>query len=366
MAQFIPSQRLKNMNKRVVLGLSGGVDSSVAAYLLKEAGYDVLGIFMKNWDDENCTAGDDYNDVIKVAQKLDISYHSIEFVEEYRQNVFEGFLKEYQAGRTPNPDILCNREIKFKAFYEKAKLLGADFIATGHYSDLVEKDNRTFLAKSADTGKDQTYFLHAVKESVLKDVLFPLAKIQKSEVREIAHKLDLSNKDKKDSTGICFIGERNFKQFLSEYLPMKKGEIRNLSGDVVGEHDGIAYYTIGQRSGLGLGGPGLPWFIVDKIASSNTLIVERGECEELFANELEADELTLINNDYLDLSVPRKLNAKIRYRQPDQSCTAWLENGIVRVKFDVKQRAISPGQSVVFYQDNLCLGGAIITKACRH
>lgn len=361
-------------NKTVIVGMSGGVDSSVTAALLKEQGYRVVGLFMKNWEelDENgvCQSAKDYQDVIKVCEKLDIPYYSVEFVNEYRDNVFKHFLAEYEAGHTPNPDILCNREIKFKVFFDKAMELGADYLATGHYCQHIQKEGRSYLVKGDDPGKDQTYFLYTMKEEILKKVLFPLGGLQKSEVREIAHKYNLATKDKKDSTGICFIGERNFKNFLSQYIQLKPGKFENLKGEVVGEHDGAAYYTIGQRKGLGLGGQGEPWFVVDKDIERNVVIVERGESHPaLFCDELWANELSFVQDDWSSQQkLPLKLWCKVRYRQPDQECTLEsIVDGVAHVTFKESQRAVTIRQSVVFYQDlengkRVCVGGGMISK----
>ncbi|MCF8058421.1 MAG: tRNA 2-thiouridine(34) synthase MnmA [Bacteriovoracaceae bacterium] len=359
--------------KTVIVGMSGGVDSSVAAALLKEQGYRVIGLFMKNWEEIDefgvCQASKDYEDVIKVCESLDIPYYSVEFVEEYRDNVFKYFLSEYEAGYTPNPDILCNREIKFKVFFEKAMELGADYLATGHYCQHLENNGRSLLVKGDDPRKDQTYFLYTMQESILKKVLFPLGHLEKSKVREIAEKYNLATKAKKDSTGICFIGERNFKNFLSQYIQLKTGSFETLSGEVVGEHDGAAYYTIGQRKGLRLGGQGEPWFVVDKDIERNVVIVERGERHPaLYADELWANELSFVHTDFIEkLELPMRLKAKIRYRQPDQECTLMsLNNGVAHVVFDQPQRAITIRQSVVFYHEvggnTVCLGGGMIKE----
>ncbi len=354
----------QNSKKTVVVGMSGGVDSSVAAWVLKEEGYNVVGIFMKNWEelDENgnCTSSKDYSDVVSVCEKIGIPYYTVEFIKEYRDNVFNGFLADYEAGLTPNPDVLCNREIKFKVFYEKTRELGADYLATGHY---CKTDNDGKLFKGRDTNKDQSYFLNMVKSDVLKNVLFPIGDLEKAQVRAIAKKLALSTKDKKDSTGICFIGERNFKNFLSEYIREKQGDFQTLDGQVVGRHSGAQFYTLGQRKGLGLGGPGLPWFVVAKDIQKNVVYVERGTRHPaLFTDELFAGEVTWVDTNPEE-SFPKKLKAKVRYRQKDQDCTIYkLSDGKLRVVFDVPQRAVTPGQSVVFYEGDLCLGGAIVER----
>ncbi len=351
---------------RVVVGISGGVDSSVAAYLLKKQGHDVIGLFMINWDEEDgeCTARDDYEDVKRVCEKIGIPYYSVNYAKEYYDRVFKYFLSEYKNGRTPNPDVLCNREIKFGPFLEKAKKLGADMIATGHYAKSFTKDGLTYLCKAKDLSKDQSYFLNQLSQYQLSSVIFPLADMEKKEVREIAKKLGLSTAEKKDSTGICFIGERNFKKFLKQYLPAQKGEIRTLDEKVVGTHDGLMYYTIGQRRGLNLGGThdgnGGRWFVLKKDLKNNVLYVSQGECEELFSNGLYADTMNWIPK------VPEQKEfecyAKFRYRQPDQKVKVTiLDDKHIKVDFAEKQRAITEGQFVVLYDENgICYGGGII------
>ncbi|MCR9205359.1 MAG: tRNA 2-thiouridine(34) synthase MnmA [Halobacteriovoraceae bacterium] len=366
-------QANSSTQKTVIVGMSGGVDSSVSAAVLKEQGYRVIGLFMKNWEEEDengvCQASKEFADVVKVCEKLDIPYYSVEFVNEYRDNVFKYFLEEYEAGFTPNPDILCNREIKFKVFFEKAMELGADFLATGHYCQKLELNGKTRLVKGVDPGKDQTYFLYTMKEKILKKVLFPIGHLPKSEVREIAKKYNLATQAKKDSTGICFIGERNFKNFLSQYIQAKPGNFENLKGEVVGQHDGSAYYTIGQRKGLGLGGQGEPWFVLDKDTERNIVIVERGEQHPgLYCDELWTDELSFVDPEWLEkVELPLKLKAKVRYRQPDQECTLEsFKDGVAHVTFKTPQRAITLRQSIVFYQDmegeRVCLGGGMIKE----
>jgi tRNA-specific 2-thiouridylase len=362
---------MNSTSKTIVVGMSGGVDSSVAALLLKEQGHNVIGLFMKNWEEEDengvCQASKEYEDVIKVCEKIGIPYYSVEFVKEYRDNVFSHFLEEYEQGFTPNPDILCNKEIKFKVFFNKAMELGADYLATGHYCQTKEVDGVQRLVKGLDPGKDQSYFLHAVRGEVLKKVLFPIGNLLKSEVRKLALDADLATSEKKDSTGICFIGERNFKNFLSQYISFKEGEFQNLDGTVVGKHSGSSFYTLGQRKGLGLGGPGEPWFVVDKDMENNTVFVERGfEHPRLFCDELWADELELISPD-LELKLPLKCKAKVRYRQDDQDCEiVSIKDGVLHITFSVSQRAVTPRQSVAFYQtindEEVCLGGARILK----
>ena len=353
---------------RVVVGISGGVDSSVAAYLLKQQGHDVVGLFMINWDadDGQCTAMDDYEDVKRVCDKIGIPYFSVNYAKEYYDRVFTYFLDEYKKGRTPNPDVLCNREIKFGPFLEKAKALGADMIATGHYAKTFQKDGKTYLAKASDLTKDQSYFLNQLSQSQLSSVIFPLADITKKEVREIAKKLDLSTAEKKDSTGICFIGERNFKKFLKQYLPAQSGEIRTLDEKVVGHHDGLMYYTIGQRRGLNLGGMhdgnGERWFVLKKDLEKNVLYVSQGECEELFSNGLYATDFNWIPEEPKEKEF--ECFAKFRYRQPDQAVKVTvLEDRKIKVDFKEKQRAITEGQFVVLYdKDGVCYGGGIIDK----
>ncbi len=353
---------------RVVVGISGGVDSSVAAYLLKKQGYDVVGLFMINWDadDGQCTAMEDYEDVKRVCEKIGIPYFSVNYAKEYYDRVFTYFLDEYKKGRTPNPDVLCNREIKFGPFLEKARALGADMIATGHYAKTFQKDGKTYLCKASDLSKDQSYFLNQLSQNQLSSVLFPLADISKKEVREIAKELELATAEKKDSTGICFIGERNFKKFLKEYLPAQKGEIRTLNEDVVGYHDGLMYYTIGQRRGLNLGGKhngnGERWFVLKKDLEHNVLYVSQGECDELFSNGLFATDFNWIPEKPKEKEF--ECFAKFRYRQPDQKVRVTvLEDRKIKVDFAEKQRAITEGQFVVLYdQDGICYGGGIIDK----
>ena len=359
------AQKLENATKTVFVGMSGGVDSSVSALIVKEQGYNVVGIFMKNWEqqDENgvCQASKEFTDVINVCEKIGIPYYCVEFIKEYKENVFSHFLNEYQAGHTPNPDILCNREIKFKVFYEKVRELGGDFLATGHYCQLDEHGQ---LIKGVDGDKDQTYFLYTVKKSVLENVLFPIGHMKKNQVRAIAQEFELATAHKKDSTGICFIGERNFKRFLSNYLPAQAGNFERLNGEIVGRHDGCVFYTPGQRKGLGLGGQGQAWFVMGKDIARNVVIVERGELHTaLFCDELIANELEWIDPNF-KLCAPMRLQAKVRYRQFDQDCVIYpLEDGHLKVCFDKPQRAIAACQSIVFYRGDICLGGAMIERA---
>lgn len=355
-----------NRSKFVICGMSGGVDSSVSALLLKMMGFKVLGLFMKNWiekDDEGvCTSEREYEDVIKVCEELDIDYHALDFSDEYMESVFKEFVAGYEKGETPNPDILCNKEIKFKVFYNKAMELGADFLATGHYCQTNIINSEAVLIKGVDQGKDQTYFLYAVKSDVLKNVLFPIGNLEKKIVRKIAADYNLATSTKKDSTGICFIGERNFKQFLSKYIKSQQGDFINLeTGKALMKHDGYCFYTIGQRKGLGIGGPGGPWFVVSKDKETNTVFVVEGEKHPA----LYSDYLICSDFDWVGRvpCFPYTCKAKVRYRQEDQDCTLnMLEDGRIKVDFKESQRAIAISQSVVFYDDNVCLGGAIIKE----
>lgn len=345
--------------------MSGGVDSSVAALLLKEQGYRVIGMFMKNWEEKDesgvCRSAQDSDDAARVCEKIGIPYYAVEFVKEYWDHVFTQFLEEYRSGLTPNPDVLCNREIKFQAFFNKARELGADCLATGHYCQVRTQNGVTQLVKGQDPGKDQTYFLYAVSSQVLSNVLFPIGHLLKSEVREIAKTHGLKTHDKKDSTGICFIGERNFRNFLSQYLPAQSGEIKTLDGSRVGKHMGVAYYTLGQRKGLGLGGEGEAWFVVAKDVKKNILYVERGKTHPaLYADELIAKDVSWVSRQE-PAAFPFHCKAKVRYRQADQDCVlTQLENGRIQARFEQPQRALTPGQALVLYQGDVCLGGATI------
>lgn len=354
--------------KKVVVGLSGGVDSAVSAYLLKEQGYEVIGVFMKNWEDdedeEHCTSEEDAREARMVADALGIPFYSFNFVKQYWDGVFKHFLEEYGQGYTPNPDILCNKEIKFKCFLEKALELDVDYIATGHYARVREHEGRFQLLKGVDPGKDQSYFLYTLGQRALSKALFPLGDIHKSEVRDIARKQGLPNWDRKDSTGICFIGERNFRDFLKGYLGTKPGDICDPDGRVVGRHEGLMFHTIGQRQGLGIGGPGAPWFVVGKDIQNRRLIAAQGKNHPLlFAPALNYVDVTTTSGE--PLSLPLRCSAKIRYRQQDQPCTVQVTEGEGLVVFDEPQRAIAPRQSIVFYDGPVCLGGAVISKALR-
>jgi len=346
--------------------MSGGVDSSVAAHLLLQEGYRVEGLFMTNWEEDEdgyCTAAADYQDARKVAERFGIPLHKVNFAPQYRERVFQHFLDEYRAGRTPNPDVLCNREIKFGVCFDYAMRLGADFIATGHYAR-VEREPQARLLKGLDTGKDQSYFLSAVSQSALSRTLFPVGELPKSEVRRIAKSLALPVHDKKDSTGICFIGERPFEEFLSKYLPAQPGQIETPDGEVVGRHRGLMYYTLGQRQGLGIGGTRNhgeePWYVVQKSLERNVLIVGQGQNHPaLFSESLEASTLHWISGT--PPSSLLRCSAKVRYRQADQTCSLLIENDrLARVTFDIPQRAVTPGQFVVFYTGDDCLGSGVI------
>ena len=347
----------------IVVGMSGGVDCSVAAYLLKQQGFDVVGIFMKNWEEDDdegvCTATADYADVRSVCETIGIPYYTVNFAKEYRDRVFSYFLDEYQKGRTPNPDVLCNCEIKFKAFLDFALSTGAGLLATGHYCRL---NTDKLLLRGADPNKDQSYFLAGLTQKQLERVVFPIGELMKSEVRRIAKEQNFTNALKKDSTGVCFIGERNFKQFLMQYLPAQRGDIVDEKGHIVGTHDGLMYYTLGQRRGLGIGGrsdgTGESWFVIGKDLNRNLLIVQQGEHEELYSTSLEANTVNWIAGcaPMSDFSC----TAKFRYRQPDQSVRVHVSGSGVHVAFDRPQRAVTPGQWVVFYRDEICLGGGPI------
>lgn len=358
-------------NTRIVVGMSGGVDSSVTALLLKQQGYEVIGIFMKNWDDTDelgyCTAEADAEDVRRVCEQLDIPYYTVNFEKEYFDKVFSYFLDEYKAGRTPNPDVMCNREIKFGEFLNKAMDLGADYVATGHYARVIEEDGQYRLLRGVDSNKDQTYFLNALSQEQLSKAMFPIGHLPKPEVRRLAEEAGLYTAKKKDSTGVCFIGERNFKEFLGQYLPAQSGDMVDIvTGEVKGRHDGLMYYTLGQRQGLGIGGSGSgePWFVADKDLTNNILYVVQGDHPSLYSTGLVASGINWIAGQDAMPKDAYTCTAKFRYRQPDQEVTITpREDGTVHVTFAKPQKAITPGQAVVFYQGDDCLGGGTIETA---
>lgn len=369
------------MAKRVVVGLSGGVDSSVAAALLKEQGYDVIGLFMRNWDsttnndvlgnptvdDDICPQEIDYQDAENVAKVLDIPIFKVDFIQEYWDNVFTYFLDEYKKGRTPNPDILCNKYIKFDAFFEHAKQFNPDYIAMGHYARVIHNGDSKML-RGVDDNKDQTYFLSQLTEKQLSHVLFPVGELTKQEVRDIAHKYDLPTKDKKDSTGICFIGERDFNKFLNNYLPNQPGNMVTVDGDVISTHQGLMYYTIGQRKGLGIGGSNKysnePWFVIGKNLDSNELLIGQGFHHPiLYSDSCLVEEVNFINMKRFDGEL--SCTAKFRYRQKDTPVTIRFEGDNLLVTFETDVRAITPGQAAVFYQGDVCLGGGFIKEAYK-
>ncbi|HUW76590.1 MAG TPA: tRNA 2-thiouridine(34) synthase MnmA [Gallionella sp.] len=358
------------MTKRIVVGMSGGVDSSVTALLLKQQGYDVVGLFMKNWEDDDndeyCSSRQDLLDAVSVADTIGIPIEAVNFSKEYKERVFSYFLREYQAGRTPNPDILCNAEIKFKAFLDHAMQLGADTIATGHYAQVRETDGLFQLLKASDGSKDQSYFLHRLDQKQLSHAMFPLGKLLKSDVRSIAEQHGLSNHAKRDSTGICFIGERPFREFLNRYLPTQPGEMITPDGNAVGQHIGLSFYTIGQRQGLGIGGAreasGEPWFVAGKDMENNRLTVVQGhDHPALLSNRLAALDSHWISGTAPGIDHP--CAAKTRYRQADAPCRLTSISGSsCEIAFDEAQWAVTPGQSVVVYDGEVCLGGAIIEQ----
>lgn len=355
--------------KRVVVGMSGGVDSSVAAHLLLKQGFDVVGLFMHNWEESEggaCTSASDWEDARDVSAKIGIPCYSVNFSAQYMERVFKFFLAEYKAGRTPNPDVLCNREIKFAPFKDYAFKLGADYIATGHYCDVAHyANNNSILLKAADEGKDQTYFLNQISTAQLNNVLFPLAKMQKAEVRKIAEQEGLITAKKKDSTGICFIGERKFKEFLATYLPAQKGKIISTAGDYLGDHTGLMYYTLGQRKGLGIGGKidyeQSRWYVVKKDLPTNTLIVSCGEGDDLLSNSCTTDKFNQIGN--FDFPNSLECTAKFRYRQAEQAVTVTKNtNDTLNITFKTPLRAVTPGQYAVLYASDRCLGGSAINE----
>ena len=354
------------MSERVVVGMSGGVDSSVAALLLKEQGYDVIGVFMKNWEEEDtngvCTAEQDWSDVRQVCEHIGIPYYAVNFSREYWDRVFSYFLREYQKGRTPNPDVLCNREIKFSAFLDFAMQLGADRMATGHF---VRSDDQGRLLKGLDPGKDQSYFLYMVHSAQLKQALFPVGGMTKAEVREIARKNGIPTAGKKDSTGVCFIGERNFKKFLSEYMPAQPGDMVTMDGKTVGRHDGLMYYTLGQRRGLGIGGcgDGRSWFVIGKDLKENRLLVAQGEDHPmLYSRNSVGEDLTWVCGPRAEDGQELACTCRFRYRQPDQNVVIRPEGNTVHIRSLEKQRAVTPGQSAVFYLGDECIGGCIVSE----
>jgi len=354
------------MTSRIVVGMSGGVDSSVAAYLLKQQGHDVLGVFMRNWEDDSddCPARQDFLDVLAVADVIGLEVDAVNFSAEYKDRVFAYFLAELQAGRTPNPDVLCNAEIKFKAFLEFALAAGAEKMATGHYARLEERYGLTRMLKACDQTKDQSYFLYRLTQQQISRALFPLGEMPKTEVRRIAHDIHLPNAAKKDSTGICFIGERPFRAFLEQHLPKEPGKMQTPDGKTVGEHQGLMYYTLGQRQGLGIGGQkdgdGEPWFVAAKEMATNTLIVVQGHAHPLLlSTTLAASQLNWISGSPPDPD--KRYAAKTRYRQSDAPCRVTsLTDDTLELQFDTAQWAVTPGQSVVLYDGEVCLGGGII------
>ncbi|MED4203234.1 tRNA 2-thiouridine(34) synthase MnmA [Neobacillus mesonae] len=355
---------------RVVVGMSGGVDSSVAALLLKQQGYDVIGIFMKNWDDtdENgvCTATEDYDDVIRVCNQIGIPYYAVNFEKQYWDKVFTYFLNEYKAGRTPNPDVMCNKEIKFKAFLEHAMNLGADYLATGHYARVEFRDGEYKMLRGIDENKDQTYFLNQLTQEQISKVMFPIGNLEKSKVREIAKEAGLATATKKDSTGICFIGERNFKEFLGQYLPAQPGNMETFDGEVKGRHEGLMYHTIGQRHGLGIGGAGEPWFAIGKDLKRNVLYVGQGfHHEKLYSDSIIATDVSWVSNR--EKPVEFECTAKFRYRQEDHKVKVRiLEDNKAEVIFNEPIRAVTPGQAAVFYIGDECLGGGTIDEVYKN
>lgn len=354
------------MAERIVVGMSGGVDSSVAALLLKQQGYDVIGVFMNNWEENGedgvCTAESDWNDVRQVCDLIDIPYYSVNFAQEYWDNVFTYFLNEYRAGRTPNPDVLCNREIKFKAFLDLAMQLGASRMATGHF---VQTNERGDLLRGPDPNKDQSYFLYMVKSEQLRRAMFPVGDMTKAQVREIAAQNGLPVSKKKDSTGVCFIGERRFKQFLQTYLPAQPGDMVAPDGKVVGRHDGLMYYTMGQRRGLGIGGcgDGRSWFVIGKDLPGNRLLVAQGEDHPmLYATQCIGTDVTWVGDAPVKDGETIRCTCKYRYRQPDQAVEATLQGDRLLIRSMEPQRAVTLGQSAVLYDGERCLGGAIVAE----
>ena len=373
------STQVSLASRKVIVGMSGGVDSSVAALLLQQQGYAVEGLFMKNWEEDDntdyCTAREDLADAQSVCDRLGIKLHQANFAAEYWDNVFEHFLAEYRLGRTPNPDILCNREIKFKVFLEYAAVLGADYIATGHYARLKHDHGKTLLLRGLDQNKDQSYFLQAVSSKEFEKCLFPIGELQKSAVREIAAEYSLDTFDKKDSTGICFIGERRFKDFLQTYIPAQSGAIETLEGTVIGQHQGLMYHTLGQRKGLGIGGITeaieAPWYVVAKDLDRNVLVVTQGNNHPaMLSDGMICEDLHWVTDAP---PLPSKMQVKCRYRQADQVCTVTKVSSLapgtdsidLEINFDTPQRSVTPGQWACFYDGEVCLGGGIIKSTFR-
>ena len=353
---------------RVVVGMSGGVDSSVAAMLMKRAGHEVIGVFMKNWEEKDdagvCTSERDWSDARAVCEHLDIPYYSVNFAKQYWDRVFTRFLEEYRRGRTPNPDVLCNREIKFDVFLNFAEQLGAEKLVTGHFANIDCVDGEYRLLRAADENKDQTYFLYMINQRALSKAMFPVGNLTKAQIRQLARDNGIPVSEKKDSTGVCFIGERNFREFLSHYLPAQPGDMVTVDGQKVGRHIGLMYYTLGQRRGLGIGGSGdgRRWFVVKKDLENNVLVVQQGEDSPLlYTHEAEGDQLTwLAGHPPIQDGVPLDCQVRLRHRQPLQACRLTLEGDTAHMTFPEAQRAVTPGQSAVFYQGQVCLGGAIV------
>ena len=361
---------MDNRDKKIVVGMSGGVDSAVSAYLLKQQGYEVVGVFMRNWDEKDeegvCSADEDYQYVRNVCDQIGIPYYTVNFTKEYWERVFKYFLDELKLGRTPNPDVMCNKEIKFKAFLEFALKLDAQYLATGHYARIGEDEKgKKLLLRGVDDNKCQTYFLYNLGQKELSKAMFPIGSLPKSEVRRIAAEANLASAERKDSTGICFIGERDFNKFISNYLPAKSGDILDIkTGKTVGRHTGLMYYTIGQRKGLGIGGNSTkssPWFVAKKDLGKNVLLAVQGDDDVLYATEAEVGELSFVSGsapaDVFDCTV------RLRHRQKDRGCRVYIKGDAAHVEFADRQRAVTPGQSAVFYDGEICLGGGIIEKA---